>query len=152
MSGGHKQPPVVKQTGEVGLFSLPRRLSAIDNPARRAVPRRLTLTWWVIHVNRKHTSRSLEEGKPSCWNHKWLTEEPGGSSEREVSEGAARAVGSEKHLLLPASWLRPRGQPGHGAHTKRRWLRLRVGVQSDCAGLQIAAVIYRLFLTRLQPA
>lgn len=65
--GGHKQPPVVKQTGEVGLLSLPRRLSAIDSPVRRAVPRRLTLTRWVIHVNRKRPSRRFGVEKPVCW-------------------------------------------------------------------------------------
>lgn len=69
--GGHKQPPVVKQAGEVGLFSLPRRLSAIDNPAAERCHGDM-----VGDPCKQEAHRSWR-GETGLLNHKWLTEEPG---------------------------------------------------------------------------
>lgn len=48
-----------------------------------------------------------------------------------------------KRLLLPAGWLRPRGQPGHST--------CRQAYDSALLFVDSPAVIYRLRLTRLQP-
>lgn len=151
---GHKQPAVVKQTREVASLVYP----VFGVVVIHWLPCVLTGPFYTVGDPAGHKIRWLKGEKFCLWKlenrlqtasvflplSQSLVE-----AQTEVTQGTAHALTLQR-LLSPASWLRPRGQPGHSATQTGIWLITQTTARNP--GPCSPAVIYGLLLTRLQPA
>lgn len=123
---GHKQPAVVKQTREVASLVYP----VFGVVVIHWLPCVLTGPFYTVGDPAGHKIRWLKGEKFCLWKlenrlqtasvflplSQSLVE-----AQTEVTQGTAHALTLQR-LLSPASWLRPRGQPGHSATQTGIWL------------------------------